>query len=85
VLRRDAQLTASLQRMTHLVSIAEASRQLGHDPRTIRKVVGMAEARVVTRIGALYSLDELRHLLFVPAPHLRRPVRQHMVQQFTDI
>jgi|HubBroStandDraft_6_1064221.scaffolds.fasta_scaffold4780546_1 hypothetical protein len=45
----------------------------------------MAEAKVVTRTGGLYSLDELRHLIMVHKPHLGRTVRNHMVRTFTDI
>jgi hypothetical protein len=72
--------------MQHLVSISEAARQLGHDWRTIRQVAELAEAKVVTKTGNLYSLDELRHLLMVNKPHLsNRRVRQRMVRQSIDI
>jgi hypothetical protein len=66
---------------THLVSISEAARQLGHDFRTIRKVADLAEVKVVTNTGNLYDLSELRHLLMVHKPELQnRPVRSRMVR-----
>jgi hypothetical protein len=49
--------------MVELVSISEAARRLGHDFRTVRKVVAFAEPKVVTRTGKLYNLDEIRHLI----------------------
>jgi hypothetical protein len=55
---------------THLVSISEAARQLGHDFRTIRKVADLAEVKVATNTGNLYDLSELRHLITVHKPHL---------------
>lgn len=70
---------------THLVSIAEASRQLGHDWRTIKKVADLAEVKVMTNTGGLYDLSELRHLIMVYKPNLGRTVTTAMVRQFTDI
>jgi hypothetical protein len=68
---------------THLVSIAEAARQLGHDWRTVAKVAQLADIKVITKTGNLYSLDDLRHLLMVHKPHLT--VRNQMVRKFVDI
>jgi hypothetical protein len=65
----------SLNMRQHLVSLTDAARKLGHDRRTLAKIAPMVEIRVVTRVGNLYSLDDLRHALFVHAPHLRRPTR----------
>jgi hypothetical protein len=64
-----------IQMRTHLVSISEASRLIGHDRRTIAKIAHLADIKVMTRTGALYDLAELRHVLMVHAPHLRRPTR----------
>lgn len=69
--------------MTHLVSISEAARQLGRDFRTIRQVVDLAEVKVATNTGNLYSLDEIRHLLMLHKPHL--PIRQTMDRKFIDV
>jgi hypothetical protein len=71
---------------THLVSISEAARQLGHDWRTVQQVAKLAEVKVITNTGGLYSLDEIRHLLMAHKPHLLgRTVRSHMVRKFVDI
>lgn len=59
----------------HLVSLTDAAKKLGHDRRTLAKMAPMVEVRAVTRVGNLYSLDDLRHALFVHAPQLRRTTR----------
>lgn len=46
-----------------LVSISEAARRLGRDPRTVRKITDLAEIKVKTRTGNLYDLAELEALI----------------------
>ena len=69
---------------TQLCSISEAARQLGHDRRTIKQITDLAEPKVITNHGPLYSLDDIRNLLMIHKPRLRTD-RQSLVRQFTDI